>query len=80
MNYNLFLLSANFNGFFPDGFQSSQFDERLSMLFKAEGQDSIKVDTVILETLDLGGEIFINENSQLGLLENSELTITIEYS
>jgi hypothetical protein len=74
------LLSANFNGFFPDSFESSQFDERLSMLFKVEGQDSVKVDTVLLETFDLGGEIFINENSQLGLLENSQLIITIEYS
>jgi hypothetical protein len=73
-------LSPNFRGFFPDDFKSSGIGEALSTLLKMENEDMLIIDTATIETSDTFGVAVAIENSQGGLLDNSSLTLTLEYS
>jgi hypothetical protein len=73
-------LTPNFAGVFPDDFKSSGLGEGLFTLRRIPNEDALMVDTAIIEVQTVLGQEMAVETSQGGLLDNSSLTLTLEYS
>lgn len=73
-------LTPNFLGVFPDDFQSSGLGEGLSVFRKIPNENALLIDTAIVEVQNVFDQEVAVEKSQGGLVNNSSLTLTLEYS
>lgn len=73
-------LTPNFQGVFPDNFQSSGLGEGLFALERLNDENALFIDTAIINIETVFGQTVAVEASQGGLLQGSSLTITLKYS